>query len=261
MFGIERLQIIREAVIKNKSIEVIPLSKKLGVSEVTIRRDIDKLEKEGLVVKTYGGAILVNEKSSVSQGNISESSNEHNQAKFDKVTLDIVNTASKLILEGDTIFIDGSVLGQALARELIHIENLSIVTNNIEIGYYLFTETNHKVIMLGGELNGLGDVSEYDQLDELLIEKVFISVDGIDLDVGYTVSDKNVLRLYKQLKKVTKDLIVLANHQVFDRRGLVRLTHIGSIETVVTDKYIPDHFKSYYYENNIKVHAGMLANI
>lgn len=261
MFGIERLQIIREAVIKNKSIEVIPLSKKLGVSEVTIRRDIDKLEKEGLVVKTYGGAILVKANTSILEDNNNESSKEVNQPKFDKVTLNIVDMASKLILDDDTIFIDGSVLGQALARETIHKENLTVVTNNIEIAYYLFTESNHKVIMLGGELNGLGDVTEYDQLDELLIEKVFISVDGIDLDVGYTVSDKNVLRLYKQLKRVTRDLIVLANHQVFDKRGLVRLTKLENIQTVVTDKYIPDHFKSYYYENNIKVHAGMLANI
>lgn len=258
MFGVERLQIIREAVIKNKSIEVIPLSKKLGVSEVTIRRDVDKLEKEGLVVKTYGGAILVNEKTSILDHDIKHIEEE---PLYDKVTLDIVNTAAKLIQDGDTIFLEGSILGQALAREIIVKENLIIVTNNIEIAYKLFTESSHKVVILGGELNSLGDVNEYEQLEELLIEKVFISVDGIDLDVGYTVSDKNILRLYKQLKKVTKDLVIMANHQVFDKRGLVRLTKLEDINTVVTDKYIPSHFKTYYYENNIKVHAGMLANI
>lgn len=261
MFGIERLQIIREAVIKNKSIEVIPLSKKLGVSEVTIRRDIDKLEKEGLVVKTYGGAILVNESTTILQQANNEQLEESQEPQFDRVTLDIVSTGSKLIQDGDTIFIDGSVLGQALAREVKLKDNLIVVTNNIEIAYLLFTESSHKVVILGGELNGLGDVTEYEQLEELLIEKVFISVDGIDLDVGYTVSDKNVLRLFKQLKKVTKDLIVMANHQVFDKRGLVRLTNIESVNTLVTDKYIPNHFKTFYYENNIKVHAGMLANI
>lgn len=261
MFGLERLQTIRELVIEKKSVEVTHLSRELDVSEVTIRRDLDKLEKEGLVVKTYGGAILVEDMLQPMYSRV-ESKGLEGEDSFDSVTIDVATTASKLIVDGDTVFIDGSQLGHALLRQLQCLEKLIIVTNNIEIAIYIHGETEHKVIIIGGEVDSeTGNVTEYDQLEELLIEKTFIGVDGIDLTVGYTVSEKNHLRLYKQLKSVTRELIVMVKSDVFNKRGLVRMVSIDGIETVVTDKHVPDEFKTYYYEHNIKVHSSMLTNI
>ncbi|MFP4697823.1 MAG: DeoR/GlpR family DNA-binding transcription regulator [Eubacteriales bacterium] len=258
MFGIERLQAIRELIKEKKSVEVTHLSKELNVSEVTIRRDLDKLEKEGLVVKTYGGAILLEDNNSTQ-----ETIDSHSQVEDSRQNTplkSIASTAIKLVDSGDTVFVGGSKIGNILAEELKKIEDLIVVTNSLEIAVYLFRETNHKVVILGGEVDPIsGNVLEFDQLDELLIEKVFITVDGVDQQFGYTVNDKSDVRLYKKLKDVSRDLIVLAENTVYEKRGLVKLAPLTGIHTVVTEKHLPNEFKSFYYQNNIKVHTTMLT--
>jgi DeoR family transcriptional regulator, fructose operon transcriptional repressor len=261
MFGLERLQAIRELILEKKSVEVAYLSQSLDVSEVTIRRDLDKLEKEGLIVKTYGGAILLEEgvNQLMNEGGGPSNSLLLNE-KTDPNGLEIAKTASKLIMPNDTVFISGGDQGEALALQVAQLPPLIIVTNNIKIAMYLFQETGHKIIILGGSIDPItGSVIDYDQLEELLIEKAFFSVEGVDLDVGYTVNEKSDVMLFKALKRVSRHLIVMTNSQLYDKRGLVKLTSLSDIGTVVTDKHIPDTYKSYYYEQNVTVHTSMLT--
>ncbi len=256
MFGIERLQAIKELLKEKKSVEVTWLSKELEVSEVTIRRDLDKLEKEGFAAKTYGGAILLEDlgQESVS-GEATPTTILPGSSTYDSVG----KTAVKLIESGDTIFISGGELGNALARHLDDIDELIVVTNNIEIAVYLFRLNKHKVVIIGGEVDEqTGNVQEYDQLEELLIEKAFFSVDGIDLKFGYTVNEKNEVRLYKQLKDVSRHMILVSVNDIFNRRGLVKLAPLDDVDSIVGEKDMPDNFKSHFYERNIKVHTSIL---
>lgn len=260
MFGIERLQMIRELIIEQKSVEVTTLSKDLGVSEVTIRRDLDKLEKEGLVIKTYGGAILLEELPG--SGKEEQSTQTVNQKQSDSIVDGIAEMAGKTVDDNDTVFIDGSELGLALAANLKDHKDLIIVTNNLEIAIYIHRETEHKVVMIGGEVDEeTGDVTDYDQLMDLLVEKAFVSVDGIELTVGYTADDKQRMRLFKVLKSVSREMIVMTKSDAFYKRGLVRVAPIETISTVITDVKIPDEFKTFYYENNIKVHSSTLMKL
>lgn len=255
MFGIERLQIIRKIMIEEKSVEVTSLSKKLGVSEVTIRRDFDKLEKEGLVVKTYGGAILVED--IVTSKTDDPLVGDMLQSVEDEVVKSIAVMCSKIIGNNDTIFIDGSLIGMALIKELKNHEELIVITNNLDIAFCVHRETEHKVVVLGGEVNQeTGDVDEYEQLMELLLSKAFINVDGIELEIGYTTDDKSKMRLYKVLKLVSQEVVIATKSDGFYKRGLVRVAPLLDIKTVITDSKIPDEFKSYYYENNIKVYTS-----
>lgn len=258
MFGLERLQAIRELIIEKKSVEVTYLSQALNVSEVTIRRDLDKLEKEGLIVKTYGGAILIEEtgisQSAINEVQVFEEGNELAPG------YELGKTAAKLIEDGDTVFISGSAIGEALTKQLNEIKNLIVVTNNVSIAMYLFQEGRHKVIMLGGQIDPLtGNVSEYEQLSDLLIEKAFLTVDGVDQMAGYTVNEKGAVTLYKTLKSVSRTLVVLADSSMYTKRGLFKMAPIQDVAIVVTDKHIPDDFKGFYYEHNVKVYSSMLS--
>lgn len=259
MFGIERLQAIRELLLEKKSVEVTYLSKELGVSEVTIRRDLDKLEKEGLVAKTYGGAILIEEGGALTLGLMDAGASPHMEEISEELG-GVARTATKLIDNGDTVFIGGGPIGMALARHLVEKEDLIVVTNNLEVAMTLYKSSDFKLILLGGEVDpATGDVLEYDQLDELLIEKSFIFVEGIDEQFGYTVNEKNHVRLYKKLKSVTRNMIVVAMKDAFEKRGLVKMAPLYEVENIVTEKSMPDHFKTFYYENNITVHTTMLS--
>lgn len=257
MFGIERLQAIRELVKEKKSVEVTYLSKELSVSEVTIRRDLDKLEKEGFVAKTYGGAILMESNPEVGEQRVVQVPLTKNSAKtpYDRVAF----TAAELIENGDTLFIPGGMMGMALAKCLEDLQDLIVITNNLEIAMYLYQLGGHKVVMLGGEIDGqTGNVQEFDQLEELLIEKSFIAVEGVDQQFGYTVNDRHDVRLYKRLKACSRQLILVTVTDVYNKRGLVKLAPLDAIETIVGEKTLPDAFKGYYYENNIRVHTTML---
>lgn len=258
MFGIERLQAIRELIKEKKVVEVTYLSKELDVSEVTIRRDLDKLEKEGLVAKTYGGAILIEEAGTLQERMNLGLSTSFDTQEFGKFN-EIAKSAAKLIEAGDTVFIGGSDMGICLVKEIKEHESLIVVTNNIEIAMYLYKESNHKVVILGGELDSMtGNVLEFDQLDELLIEKAFITVEGVDEQFGYTVNEKSDVRLFKKLTQVTRNMIVVAPGSLYNRRGLVKLAPLDAISNVISDKELPDRFKEIYFENNIKVHTFML---
>jgi len=258
MFGLERLQAIRELIIEKKSVEVTYLSQALNVSEVTIRRDLDKLEKEGIIVKTYGGAILI-EETGMNQLAMNESQvfKEGNETAE---STELGKTAAKLIEDGDTVFISGSLIGEALSKQLSHLKNLIVVTNNLPIAMYLYQEGQHKVIMLGGLIDTVtGNITDYEQLEDLLIEKAFIMVDGVDPLAGYTVNEKGAVMLYKTLKIVSRTLVVLAETGVYTKRGLFKMAQLQDVSVVVTDKHIPDEFKSFYYEHNIKVYSSMLS--
>lgn len=259
MFGIERLQAIRELIKEKKSVEVTFLSEALEVSEVTIRRDLDKLEKEGLIAKTYGGAILIEDYKEAMKSN--ESSTEGNVffTTIDKNSKAVAQTASKLIMDGDTVFIGGGVLGLALCEALKEKDDVIVVTDNIEVAMLLYKNSDFKVVILGGEVDPqTGNVQEFDLLDELLIEKSFVFVDGVDEQFGYTVNEKSTVKLYKKLKKVSRSMTVVATAEVFNKRGLVKMDGLDGIAHVVTEKTVPENFKSYYYENQITVHTSML---
>ena len=257
MFGIERLQAIRELVKEKKSVEVTYLSKELDVSEVTIRRDLDKLEKEGLVEKTYGGAILIEKNQGTSNENKQNIGAE--DTTIDDAFRRITGVAAKIIEPGDTVFVGGSSMGIAFVKCLVDTKDIIIVTNNIEIAMFIYKETDHKLVMLGGEIDMAGgNVVEFDQLDELLIEKAFITADGVDLQYGYTVNEKNEVRLYKKLHQVSRDVILVVPSERYNKRGLIKMAPLSAIMTIVSDKEMPEDFKAYYFENNIKVHTSML---
>lgn len=259
MFGIERLQAIRELVKEKKSVEVTHLSKELNVSEVTIRRDLDKLEKEGLVAKTYGGAILIEDQPAGQMDSMEVQAafaGDVTNSEYDAIAA----TAAKIIESGDTVFIGGGEAGIPLCRALKDLEDLILVTTNLEIAMYIYANTPHKLVMIGGEIDeASGNVMDYDQLDELLIEKAFITVEGVDMQVGYTVNEKTEVRLYKSLKRVTRTMALMAPSGLYNKRGLMKMAPMSDIGSIVTDKDLPDDYKAYYYDNNIKVYTSMLS--
>lgn len=256
MFGMERLQAIRETLYKNGSVEVVNLSKTLSVSEMTIRRDLDKLEKEGLIVKTYGGAILKKE--------TTEESSLDEKDKKNKLHLNIAKMASQLIEDDEVVFIGGGSILNELSDYLRDKKGLVVVTNNINIAMNILSYKTVKVIITAGEIDpATGDIFGYEtihSLDNILIEKAFVSVDGIDSDLGYTTNTKEYLELYEVIKRISNRIILVAEHKQYGKRGLKRIAQLDEIKEVVADKNIPDMFKEYYFNNDVKVYTSIVDN-
>ena len=139
MLAIERRNAILEKLQNEKRVVVSELSALYDVSEETIRRDLEKLESEGLAVKSYGGAVL-NENANVEVPfNVRKNKNVVGKQK-------IAELIAKMVQEGEHIFLDASSTAVAIAKAIKSRKNITIITNSLQIAIELLEEPNCKVI-------------------------------------------------------------------------------------------------------------------
>ena len=183
MLAVERRNLILEKLQEDKKVIVSELSQEFQVSEETIRRDLDKLDKDGLAVKSYGGAVL-NENTSLDMPfNIRKKNNPAGKQKIAK----IVET---LIEDGDHIILDPSTTAVFIAKALKQKERLTVITNSIEVILELSDVADWNIISSGGSLKegylALVGPRAIEGLGAFNVEKVVLSCKGLDMEKGIT---------------------------------------------------------------------------
>jgi len=250
MLAAERRQKIKEILLKNKSIDVATLSKMLKVSDVTIRRDLDTLEEEGFLTKTYGGAIL-NEPSSEKGEPKYESSEEARR---------IGSMASQMVKEGDVIFLSPGPICLEIAKNIRDVKHLRVITNDIIIAYELHDCINVKVSVTGGDIfeNSTVLVGQmaFNNLNNIFINKAFIYVNGINLEHGYTLDSYEEAAVLNLVIDKSQESIIVAEHDKFDKLSFVKLCDLTGIEKVVSSSEIPEEYKKFFFENSIQIYAA-----
>ncbi len=248
MFAAQRLEVIKDLLIKNKSIEVSGLATILNVSDVTVRKDLDKLESDGFLLKTHGGAILAD-------ADTSQPSNlmiEHYVEKKKIATL-----ASTLIDAGDSIFIGQGSTCYMLSAYIKNKTQLSIATNNVALATQVGGSVKG-IHLLGGKINYLSGlpytsgvhVSGY--LEGINVSKAFISVNGVDIMAGLTCDDLDEANSLRNVIKIAKQVIVLADHTKFNRIGMYNIAPLSSVSAIVTDECEYSEYRLAAFNKNIK---------
>lgn len=252
MFAIERLNKIKELLYKDKRVDVVELSELFSVTEVTIRRDLDKLENAGFLVKIYGGAVL--KETIVQQPRYSDADNEDDATYQEKQMIGKI--ASEMIENGDAIFLSPGRTCLEIAR-CLRDKRVTIVTNDMMIGIALKDTIGIKVILTGGDLipsttTMVGGFA-LQSLDGIFINKAFIGVKGAHLDSGYTLDSYEEVMIIQEVKKISSQLIVVADYTKFNRTGFAKLGDLTTAKTVITNKQVPSEYKKYYFESAIKL--------
>ena len=263
MFAAERQARIKDIVTEYKYVDVSTLVSMLQVTEVTIRRDLELLEKDGVLIKLHGGAMLNDNGSSNSTIFTSytppdiATSNLHAKQEIAKV-------ASMLLQPYDTIFIGGGTTCTCFANNLASLEpkpNITIVTNNFQAAIHLINILEYKVVLTGGELFfDHGCAETYGQFTDIALgmtffTKTFITVAAVSLEHGYMQANDRSLSINKQVIKKSSNTYILADYTKFDKISMLQLCSIDSIRNVVSNENISDAFKSYYFNNNIKLYT------
>jgi len=250
MLPIDRRRRIFEYIETKGSATVAELSKELLVSEMTIRRDLKIAERDGAIKRTYGGAV-----SSFGTGLEPAPNSRRYQHLVEKQK--IADRALELIDDGDTLIFDCSTTVLELAARLKKMNvNLTIVT----CGPYIILElANNKqltIISTGGiyssTLGGyIGPEAEI-VLTKLNADKLFFSCFGISLE-GLT--DPNVLltSLKRHMFQAAGEIILLADHSKFGKKGLSFISDIKSIHKLVTDRDTPVEFIEAFHEQGVEV--------
>jgi len=251
MFAIERHNKIKEKLFKEKRVDVVELSEMFSVTEVTIRRDLDKLEQEGFLIKTYGGAVLSNEFAAKAL------KFEPSDNAFDEKRL-IGKIASQMLDNGEAIFLGSGTTCLEIARN-IKDKKLTVVTNDLLIGYELRNHAGIKIIVTGGDLiqatSTLVGAFALQALNGIYINKAFTEVKGINFDSCYTVDSHDEAILLQEVKRRSNELIIVADYTKFDRTAFVRLGDLTMAKKVISNKQVPSEYKKYFFEHAIKLYT------
>ncbi|WP_251551471.1 DeoR/GlpR family DNA-binding transcription regulator [Neobacillus muris] len=249
MLVAERQKKIVELVNERLSIRVSELSKIFSVTEETIRRDLEKLEKENLLMRSHGGAVSIEK----DQGEISYLEREITNAEQKG---SIARAAVRTIEPGDQIILDASTTAWYVAKELPDMP-LTVLTNSIKAAIELSKKEQIKVISTGGtllsqSLSYVGPLAER-SLGMYHVNKVFLSCKGVHLEKG--LSDFNELQalLKKQMMEIADERILMVDSSKFGTRAFSQIAPISKVDCVITDSNIDEQTIKLLEEKNIKV--------
>ena len=231
----ERQSIILELLKRENSILVTELSEQLNVSSVTIRKDLTELEKMKKLYRNHGKAILIDP----------YIDNRHICEK-EKIAIEekraIGAYAASLITHKDSILIASGTSMHALARAIPKEGEMVIITASLEVANILSKNEKIEIIQLGGRLrhSSLSVVGKYAELalKEFSCSKLFIGVDGIDLDFGITTTDMMEASLNRVMIGAAQNTIVLADSSKFGKRGFSKIADMEEVDHIITDSGI-----------------------
>jgi len=257
MFAPERKKRIKEIVLENKQIEVSQLSKILGVSDVTIRRDLEKLEEEHFLTRAYGGAFL-NEPKEITAA---VATNENNEES--KIYEEIGNSAKYLVKDNASVIIGSGKAGVYIAKHLKSKKNLRIMTTDLNIINELAdnNDSNSRLVFIGGDIDPVtrqatGPISSM-ILSCLNVDVSFLEMDGITLNKGYYVDSYDKANVINQITQISRETVAVCAHSRFDKTSFFFLNDINCFTKVLSNAAIPNLYKQYYFENNIKLYTSL----
>jgi DeoR/GlpR family transcriptional regulator of sugar metabolism len=239
MLARHRQSLILQAVRNDGSARVSDLTQQLGVSDMTIRRDLEVLAKDGLVEKVHGGAVLPG------------SHGGHEPGFEDKLVLErpektsIARTAAGLVRPGTAIAIAAGTTTFALAQCLLDVPGLTIVTNSLRVAN-LFggnrTPDVASVVLTGGMRTAsdalVGPVADL-TIASLHFDTLFLGCTGLDPEVGLSTPNLAEAETNRALIKVARRVVVLADHTKWGVVSLASFAPVEKINVLVTDVLLP----------------------
>lgn len=240
MIPLERQRRIAEKVLDEGQISIAQIIDLFGVSEITARRDLNELDRQGLLRRVHGGAIA-------SLGRSYEPHFQTRTAKNKTEKIIIGIKAAEQVFDGDSIALDVGTTTLEIVRGLIDKRNLTIVTSSIQIANEVIAtlslDTNVRLILAGGvvrarELSMVGMIAER-TVRELHVDKAFIGIGGISLRDGLTEYNMEDARMKQVLIESAQEKFVVADSGKFGRTTFTTVGPITSVDAIITDGNAP----------------------
>lgn len=255
MFAIERKRIIKNFILENLQVEVSSLSQMLDVSEVTIRRDLEKLEEEGFLTRTHGGAVL-----NKTDEYFIPTNENYNYLDYNE----IADIAVWMIQDGDIIMLTNGLINQHIAKKLNNKNNITILTNDITIAMELSQEKSVKVVLLGGDIdfryNAVYGTLTINNLQKFFVSKLFIEIDGITSNLDLSVSSLDMASLIQEAAKNASEKVILCTANAFEKNSFYRVGRADKIaDKIITNSRIKDTYKNTIFNSNIQLFTSINA--
>ncbi|WAM31347.1 DeoR/GlpR family DNA-binding transcription regulator [Caldicellulosiruptor naganoensis] len=250
MLSATRRQKIKEILMEKKSVTVTELCNIFNVSDETIRRDLKKLEQEGIIEKNYGGAILKEGFTIVPP--ISQRAKEFIEEKEK-----IAKEAVKRIKEGMIVILDTGTTTQQIARNLKTAQNITVITNSVNIINELVTNSNINLFLVGGKVKSsnfsiVGPEAQKSFM-QFSADIAFIGTSGISLEKGLTTSDIFEAEVKKAMIESSREVIVVADSSKFLKNAMVSFCSLNKITEIITSGEIDKDLIEKFRQKGVKL--------
>jgi DeoR/GlpR family transcriptional regulator of sugar metabolism len=252
MIAHQRREKILELLKEDGSAKVIDLAKIFKVTEVTIRQDLEKLEKDGLAFRDHGGAFLKNVEDQVRSFSVANQQNIEKKELIAKKCLELIET-------GDTIILDSGSTTTEIAKKLKDnkTKNLTIITNALNIALMLGAEPGIEVIMTGGEFKpptlSLTGQKAADFFKGINVQKLFLATAGLSLKAGLTYPSISDIVVKKAMIDAAETRYLVADSTKFGKSAFASLGALSLIDYIVTDAGVEEKHKEVFSQNEIEL--------
>jgi DeoR family transcriptional regulator of aga operon len=236
MLNEERQREIIEILNRNGRVLVIDLAQQFQTSQVTIRKDLEVLHAQGRIHRTHGGALPVRE------GVLEDPTLLEKEKLHRKEKLQIARAAARMVSEGQVVLLDSGTTTTAIARELRSFQNLTIITNAVNIAAEL-SGSSAEIILTGGSLRKnsfsmVGPIAE-ETLHKLNADILFLGVDGFDVQYGISTPNLLEAKVNRAMMEVAKIVVAVCDSSKFGKRSLSQIGPTNAVHHLITDKGIP----------------------
>lgn len=250
MLALERQKRILELLSIDGAVMVSKLSAEMGVTEETVRRDLEKLEANELLRRTHGGAIPID-------GGSYELSLEKRKALNVEVKQALAKKAVQSVASGDTIFLDASTTTFYMAKELKTMKNITVITNSLRVINELAGVEGIKLIAVGGIVSNnqsfVGATTENFITENYFADKMFFSSKGISENSIIYESNEQECFIKQRMLKNSHTRYYLCDKSKVDRVGYMKLSSFDQIDYLITNAEIDGTFKNSLEEFEVKV--------
>ncbi|MBP3040909.1 DeoR/GlpR transcriptional regulator [Bacillaceae bacterium Marseille-Q3522] len=246
MYADQRRNKILEIIKEKETVSVNELTELLNFSAATVRSDLNQMEKQGLLIRTHGGAMLKE------QGiDVVDKKYEHRQRKFREEKSRIGSAAFQYIQEGQCILLDASSTCFELARYIADSNmKLTVVTSGIATAEMLKECPNLTVIIIGGIVRSASNSVEgllgYELLRKINIDILFTSAYAFNLKDGLTDFSLYEVELKREMAAATNKIIALLDHSKINKTSIATFAQTDEIDTLITDVDVSSEIREYF---------------
>lgn len=248
MLAIERRREILARLGANGKVLVAELAKDFDVTEETIRRDLEKLDKEGLVSKTYGGAVSKHSSAIDLPYNVRESANVPQKQKIAQIIADLIE-------DGERVMVDSSSTALYVIKKIKEKKNLTIITNSVKVLLELADKPDWTVLSTGGNLKknalSLTGSSAEKMIHSYHVDTAICSCKGIDTELGITDSNENDSLIKQAMLHSAERRILALDAEKFDKKSFVKVCDFTDLDLIVTDSAPAERWIGFCEERSI----------
>ncbi|MCX6237980.1 MAG: DeoR/GlpR family DNA-binding transcription regulator [Bacteroidia bacterium] len=246
----QRREKILEMIKEDGHAKVLQLSKIFKVTEVTIRQDLEKLEKDDFVVREHGGAYLKNVGIQVKNISLQNQENLTEKAAIAQKAVEFINN-------GDTIILDSGSTTTEIAKLITGFKNLTVITNSLNIALILGADPEINLVVTGGEFKAptlsLTGQKAADFFDNLHVDKLFLATAGITLKSGLTYPSISDICVKRAMIESANVVYLVADATKIGKSSFASLGALSLIEYLITDSKITEEDKVMFEKHDIKL--------